>query len=83
METFTITKFDDHIRIESNLGCVRVEPNSVKSSIVAKAGGHISAGSGDIKVDSGDIMDGWRDIKASYGVPADWSDIFAGVAPKK
>ena len=46
METFTITKFDDHIRIESNLGCVRVEPNSIKDSVVAKAGGVISAGGG-------------------------------------
>jgi len=69
MENFTITKSDDHIKIKSNLPCVRVEPNSVKLSTVVKAGGGIKAGTGDIKAD--------------YGVPSDWSDIFVGVTPKK
>ena len=83
MENFTITKSDDHIKIESNLPFVRVEPNSVKLSTVVKAGGYISAGTGDIKAGYGDIMDGWREIKADYSVPSDWSDIFVGVTPKK
>ena len=56
METFTITKFDDHILIKSNLSCVRVEPSSVKGSIVVEAGGDIETGYGGIEVGYGGIF---------------------------
>ena len=76
MENFKITKFNDHIKIKSNLPCVRVEPSSVKLSTVVNAGGGIKAGTGDISIGTGEI-------KADYSVPSDWSDIFVGVSSKK